>query len=226
MLNVKKIGQEISKKRKKLDYTQENLAEMLHITAQAISRWENGHALPETTLLPYLSKIFNCTIDELLMPGFSQDENSRLKIEICEFLTRTKSIIINALDEDHTPISTAVTKLENDGLSKIYFYKSQNSEYSKWFSKNPKTTVYLFFDNPSKTTPTIGEKLYSLTLKGEMELVRDSLLKNAILKNHERYLSSSFSEEIDDELNSLWCFNIQSGKYYKSFEDGQIRIKF
>lgn len=48
---------------------------LLHVSPQAVSKWENGHVLPETSLLPVLSDIFKCTIDQLLMPAYTTDEN-------------------------------------------------------------------------------------------------------------------------------------------------------
>jgi len=62
------IGNTIAMLRKQARYTQDELAEQLGITAQAISRWENGHSLPETALLPSLSKLLNTSIDAILMP--------------------------------------------------------------------------------------------------------------------------------------------------------------
>lgn len=43
--------------------------------AQAISKWENGHALLETILLPLLAKLFKCSIDFILMPFAARDSN-------------------------------------------------------------------------------------------------------------------------------------------------------
>jgi transcriptional regulator with XRE-family HTH domain len=63
-----KIGKRIALLRKKNGFTQEELAEKFNITPQAISKWENGHTLPETVLLPLLSKLFNSSIDSILMP--------------------------------------------------------------------------------------------------------------------------------------------------------------
>ena len=42
MYNMKNIGKSISSYRKNLGMTQEELAEKLHISAQAVSKWENG----------------------------------------------------------------------------------------------------------------------------------------------------------------------------------------
>lgn len=46
--------------------TQEQLAEMLSISPQAVSRWETDMAMPDISLLPMLSNIFDVTSDELL----------------------------------------------------------------------------------------------------------------------------------------------------------------
>lgn len=73
MFDTKKAGVKIASLRKKNGLSQERLAEMLCISPQAISKWENGHTLPETSLLPVLSQILSCTIDEIIMPGYSFD---------------------------------------------------------------------------------------------------------------------------------------------------------
>lgn len=75
MLNLKIVGSKIAKLRKTNGLTQDKLARLLHISPQAVSKWENGHTLPETSLLPVLSDIFGCTIDQLLMPAYTTDEN-------------------------------------------------------------------------------------------------------------------------------------------------------
>ncbi len=60
------IGQNIKKMRKNADMTQEELAEMLSISSQAVSRWETDSAMPDISLLPLLCSIFNVSADELL----------------------------------------------------------------------------------------------------------------------------------------------------------------
>ena len=68
MIDNIRVGNRIAFLRKQNDFTQEELAVKLNITAQAISKWENGHTLPETALLPLLSKHLNSSIDSILMP--------------------------------------------------------------------------------------------------------------------------------------------------------------
>lgn len=74
MLDIKRVGVKIASLRKEIGYSQEKLANLLCISPQAISKWENGHTLPETSLLPVLAQIFNCNIDDIIMPAYSFDE--------------------------------------------------------------------------------------------------------------------------------------------------------
>ena len=79
MIDYISVGNRISNLRKQNKLTQDELAEKLGITAQAISKWENGHALPETSLLPVLAQIFGCTIDDIIMPAYLFDEEIELE---------------------------------------------------------------------------------------------------------------------------------------------------
>ena len=60
------LGERIAQHRKRLGLTQEALAEKLSITAQAVSKWENGQSCPDITTLPRLADIFGISTDELL----------------------------------------------------------------------------------------------------------------------------------------------------------------
>ena len=64
-----KTGEVISKRRKELGLTQSQLAKSLHISFQAVSKWENGTAYPDIEMLPKLAATLNTTIDALF--GYS-----------------------------------------------------------------------------------------------------------------------------------------------------------
>ncbi|HEY3426855.1 MAG TPA: DNA (cytosine-5-)-methyltransferase [Negativicutes bacterium] len=66
MINTTKIGQRVALLRKERGFTQEQMAIRLNVTAQAVSKWENGNALPDTALLPYLANVLEVSIDRLL----------------------------------------------------------------------------------------------------------------------------------------------------------------
>ena len=60
------IGQNIKRLRRNADMTQEELAEILSISPQAVSRWETDAALPDISMLPAIVNLFGITSDELL----------------------------------------------------------------------------------------------------------------------------------------------------------------
>lgn len=62
----KSLGKHIAQNRKALGLTQDQLAEKLGVTAQAVSKWENDQSCPDIALIPTLAQIFGITIDELL----------------------------------------------------------------------------------------------------------------------------------------------------------------
>ncbi len=59
------IGTTIARLRREHNMKQDELAEMLDVTPQAVSKWENGASMPDISLLPKLAKIFGVSIDEL-----------------------------------------------------------------------------------------------------------------------------------------------------------------
>ncbi len=60
------LGEKLSKLRKESNYTQEQLADILGVTRQSISKWESDIAYPETDKLIKIGKIFGCSMDYLL----------------------------------------------------------------------------------------------------------------------------------------------------------------
>ena len=52
--------------RKQKGLSQEQLAEQLNVSRQAVSKWESNNGMPEMDSLIILSEIFECTIDDLL----------------------------------------------------------------------------------------------------------------------------------------------------------------
>ena len=60
------LGKRIIEHRKALGLTQDQLAEKLGVTAQAVSKWENDQSCPDITMLPKLAEIFGTTTDALL----------------------------------------------------------------------------------------------------------------------------------------------------------------
>lgn len=65
------IGTFIAQRRKELGLTQQKLAEKLNISFQAVSKWENGSASPDISLLPQIAHLLNTTVDSMV--GYSHE---------------------------------------------------------------------------------------------------------------------------------------------------------
>ena len=60
------IGKRIAHLRKEKGLTQEELAQHMGISPQAVSKWENDQTCPDISALPKLARLFDVTVDELL----------------------------------------------------------------------------------------------------------------------------------------------------------------
>ena len=60
------IGKRIAALRREKNLKQDDLAQMLEVSPQAVSKWENDQTYPDISLLPKLAKILGVSVDELL----------------------------------------------------------------------------------------------------------------------------------------------------------------
>ena len=78
------IGQNIRSLRHKRHVSQEDLAETMGVTIQAISKWENGKANPDLPLLPKLAEYFGVTIDYLFFVNETENVLSEESAHLLE----------------------------------------------------------------------------------------------------------------------------------------------
>ena len=77
-----KIGNYIKELRIKNNLTQKELADKLYISFQAVSKWELGETLPDTTILLDLAKLLNTSVDLILNGGkFLNNERKLLSVK-------------------------------------------------------------------------------------------------------------------------------------------------
>ena len=72
------LGQKLKKLRIEENLTQKELADLLHVSFQTISKWESDTNEPDVATLKELTKLFDCSLDYLL----SEDENAPKKAEV------------------------------------------------------------------------------------------------------------------------------------------------
>jgi transcriptional regulator with XRE-family HTH domain len=65
-MNNKKIGDFVASRRKEKNLTQQELADKIAVTVQAVSKWECGKSLPDISILKPLCEILGISINELL----------------------------------------------------------------------------------------------------------------------------------------------------------------
>ena len=74
------LGEKIAKQRKENNYTQEQLADILGVSRQSVSKWESDIAYPETDKLIKLGKLFDCSMDYLLNEDCT-DRSGRIRMK-------------------------------------------------------------------------------------------------------------------------------------------------
>ena len=101
------LGNKIATLRKKMEMTQKELADILSISAQSISKWETGQASPDVTMLPKIAEIFGVSIDELFDLTIEQKLNrleNRLDFEEdfpAEVFKENEEFLKSLLEDNH-----------------------------------------------------------------------------------------------------------------------------
>ena len=80
-MNLIKIGKFIAERRKEINLTQTQLAEMLNITDRAVSKWERGKSLPDSSIMLELCAILKITANDLLSGEKINMENNNQNSE-------------------------------------------------------------------------------------------------------------------------------------------------
>ena len=74
-METKELGMFIAKRRTELGMTQAQLAERLHVTNKAISKWENGRGLPDIANVEGLADALDLSLQELMECRICQTED-------------------------------------------------------------------------------------------------------------------------------------------------------
>ena len=97
-----KIGKFIASCRKEQNLTQMQLAEKMNVTDRAVSKWERGKTMPDSSIMLELCKILGITVNELLngekinMENNDQ-KNQRILLEMAKEIEKKNKIIWTAM---------------------------------------------------------------------------------------------------------------------------------
>ena len=101
-MDANATGRFIAELRKHKGYTQKELAEKLMVTDKAVSRWETGKGLPDTSLLKPLGDILGVSVGELLAGE---------KIEKEEMKNRADKIILESLNYSKCMVASMIAAI-------------------------------------------------------------------------------------------------------------------
>ena len=104
------LGERIAHYRKKVQLTQEQLAEKCSVTAQAVSKWENDITSPDITLIPTLAELFGITCDELL--GRQKAEITRIDPELVDMNKMLLKVKVLSKDGDKVNVNLPLSLAE------------------------------------------------------------------------------------------------------------------
>lgn len=99
------IGSRIAQARKAKGYTQEEFSQMLDVTAQAVSKWENDASCPDIQLLPRIAEILGMTTDEILTGKATEQKKTTQKVNID---TSKLKISINVVRPGQNPVNVSL----------------------------------------------------------------------------------------------------------------------
>lgn len=101
-MNQEKIGKFISEQRKKENLTQQQLAEKLNVSKNAVSKWERGLNLPDVSIMKDLCNILGITLNELFA-------GEKIKEE--EYTEKTDESIVRAIEYTNKEIKKKSNKV-------------------------------------------------------------------------------------------------------------------
>lgn len=140
------FGENLKRLRKEKDLTQEDLAEVLGVSFQAVSKWERGESYPDITVLPEISAFFKVSIDDLL--GINKAENEKeIKKLIEEHDNLTDSRLI------YESITNLRNKYPNDFrielryMSYLIFFNDANTVQKQTKKVENKSKITAIYNN-------------------------------------------------------------------------------
>jgi len=107
------LGLRIGMLRRQKGLKQDEIAEMLNVTPQAVSKWENDQTCPDISLLPQLANMLGVTVDELLTGKSAAPETRLVPVEerkdINDMMLR---LVVDSADGDKVRMNLPIAIVE------------------------------------------------------------------------------------------------------------------
>ena len=212
-----KFNENLKYLRKEANLTQEQFAEKLNVTSQAVSKWENGKNIPDLAIMLEISKLFNVEIDEIVkgefkksvkLPNMNKKKNIIIIILVVIIIILfSLLIIISFKKNDSYNFDVLSTSCKNFNISGTVSYNTKKSsiyisniEYcgKKEETKYQKIKCFLYeeHDNVKKTIGSVSS---------EEETTLDEFLKTVefSIENYEHVCNNDENNDLYLEINAM-----------------------
>ena len=156
------LGRRIANLRKEKNLKQDELAEMLGVSPQAVSKWENDLTCPDISLLPKLAQILSVSVDELL----SGKEEPPVKILPVEQRKDLKDMLLRIMIDSHIGDKMRV----NLPVALVQVALDMGMEMPQFLSQS----------SDSSTNESIKAALNRIDLRQIMELIHHGAIGNIV----------------------------------------------
>lgn len=189
------LGENLRFLRNKLSITQEQLAEALEVSPQAVSRWENEAAYPDISLLPVIANYFDVTTDYLLGVDTAHKQK-----EIDKVIETDKNL--RSMGKTRESVEFLREKVKEFPSNHIILHCLACSLFSLYHQSGEK-----FSEEETKAMAKEAADLCKRALKycdsDDQPFV--SRCKQTLILNYVELGETNRAEEIADTLPSLWC---------------------
>jgi len=138
IINAQTIGEKISALRKSRNMTQQQLADEIHVTNKAVSKWESGTGMPDITILPALASVLGVTVDDIM-------SNDGLSVKRA-FFTRRLSARLRSKKAKIIVCAIAAALILTFGIINLLWFRYIDHVFTP-FLQNEKLTSFSIKEN-------------------------------------------------------------------------------
>ena len=245
-MNQERIGNFIKEKRKEKNLTQEELASKLRVSNRTISKWENGHGMPDYSMISDLCSVLDTSINELLSGEKLKKENYQDMFE----KNMLKTIEYNNKKRNRSAIRVTIIVIILLVLSVLLGYRALliNGYTSNRVDKNGSFTVEEEREimdflkkaeyntekielNEKANTQVVDE--LSIYIPEGYELVTDIKVSSAVDPYCDLYMKAGTTDATSNSSisvckagNTLWDLDENISMYLDSFDTVELYEKY
>ena len=120
MIDFVKVGKRIADLRRSFGLSQDELAEKLFVTRQAVSKWENGMSVPSIDILSDICRMFSVSFEELL--GLFDNERPSLDPDDI-FRGHDRSFIVSKIAKGEIDVDLAAVFYQMSPAERMFLLK-------------------------------------------------------------------------------------------------------